>query len=257
MPDQFISPHARIGTGNRLGRGVIIDAGVMIGDNNVIRNYAVLTGRTEIGDGNHIGSHVTLGEVPTHARDKFEFAEQDPTGSTRLIRIGNGNVIREYSEVGMPTGTVTEIKNDCYISTHCHIPHDSLLEDGVIMSNHSSPGGHNTVLAGANFGKAVQTHPRVVVGQYTMLGIGSVVIHNVLPGTTVVGNPARVHGVNRIGLERNGFDDSEIKEFSDIVETQRAELLDPESYSPRVSATLQRFLDALRGARDDRLLSRS
>jgi UDP-N-acetylglucosamine acyltransferase len=254
VQDQFISPDAQIGIGNKFGRGVIIDAGVTLGDNNVIRNYAVLTGRTQIGNGNHIGSHVTIGEIPTHTRGKFEFVEQDASGSTGLIHIGNGNVIREYSEVGMPTGSVTEIRNNCYISTHCHIPHDSSFEDGLIMANHSSPGGHNRIMEGANFGKFVQSHPRVVIGPFTMLGIGAVVIHNVLPGSTAFGNPARVHGVNRIGLERNGFSESEIRDFADIIETPRNELPDPNAYSTKVADVLRRFMDALANARDSRLL---
>lgn len=257
MPDQFISPDAQIGRGNKIGRGVIIDARVSIGDNNVIRDYAVLTGRTEIGHGNHIGGHVHIGEIPTHTRDKFEFLSTEVPTSPGLIRIGNGNVIREYSEVGMPTGTVTEIRNNCYISTHCHIPHDSVIEDGVNMANHSSPGGHNRVMEGANFGKAVHIHPRVVVGAYSMLGVGAVVIHNVLPGTTAVGNPARIHGVNRIGIERNDFSESEIQEFAKILETPRNELPEADSYSPKVSAVLHRFLEALNGARDHRLLRRA
>ncbi|MDA0676885.1 MAG: hypothetical protein O2788_02640, partial [Chloroflexi bacterium] len=80
---------------------------------------------------------------------------------------------------------------------------------------------------------------------------------NVLPGTTAFGNPARVHGVNRIGLERNGFSESEIREFTDIIETQRNELPDPNAYSPKVAEVLRRFMDALANARDHRLLSRA
>jgi UDP-N-acetylglucosamine acyltransferase len=97
LEDQLISPDAQIGTGNKFGRGVIIDAGVTLDDNRIIRNYAVLTGRTEIGNGNHIGSHGTIGEIPTHTRGKFEFVEQDASVRQR------GTPIRTVYRVYAPS----------------------------------------------------------------------------------------------------------------------------------------------------------
>jgi UDP-N-acetylglucosamine acyltransferase len=46
-----------------------------------------------------------------------------------------------------------------------------------------------------------------------MVGMGSVVTRDVPPFSKAFGNPARVRGANVVGMERSGFDASEIDDF--------------------------------------------
>lgn len=250
----LISQKAKIGSGNQIGHGVIIGDDVTIGDGNKIGAYSVITGDVTIGSGNHLGSHLSIGEIPTNSRLKYEFNDPEVDKPFGRIRIGDSNVIREFTNVGLPTTEFTTIQNDCYIMPHCHIPHDVLLEDKVILANHCSPGGHTRILRGANLGKGVQTHPRIVIGQYAMLGVGSVVVRNVLPAVTAAGNPARLLGINRIGLGRNGFSDEEIEGFIRLLSTAEDSPAKLKESPTHVRAEIERFFQMLEGSRDTRTL---
>ena len=48
------------------------------------------------------------------------------------------------------------------------------------------------------------------VGPIAMIGGGSMVTRDVAPYCTVTGDRARLVGLNRIGMERNGFDEARI-----------------------------------------------
>jgi UDP-N-acetylglucosamine acyltransferase len=47
-----------------------------------------------------------------------------------------------------------------------------------------------------------------------MVGMGSAVRKDVPPFTITVGNPARVSGVNRVGLSRRGCTDAVVDEYT-------------------------------------------
>lgn len=254
MRDRQISPLAKIGSNNRFGYGVIIGDGVTIGDDNIVNDYTVIAGKTEVGSGNYIGDHVSIGRPPTNSNFKYELQEH-PDGEKQFgtVRIGDRNAIREFTNIGSPTQELTEIRNDCYIMPHCHVAHDTLMEDGVILSNHCSPGGHTRLLRGANLGKGVQTHQRVVIGQYAMLGIGAVVVRSVLPAVTAVGNPARFLGVNRVGLERNGFSQAEIDAFDQFLRPD-GKKFDGHGLHPTIESVLLHFTSMLNEARDTRTI---
>lgn len=134
---------------------------VTIGDNNVIGDYAVIRGGVTKDDDNFLGNHVDIGAIPTNSQIKYEFNQPVETSrvSGRVV-IGNGNVIREFTNIGLPTKQSTTIKNECYIMPHCHIAHDTLIEDKAILSNHSSPGRYSQILEGANLGKGVHKRTR-------------------------------------------------------------------------------------------------
>jgi UDP-N-acetylglucosamine acyltransferase len=115
---------------------------------------------------------------------------------------------------------------------HCHIAHDTVLEDRVILSNHCSPGGNSHILEGANLGKGVQTHQRVVIGQYAMLGVGAIVVRNILPAATVIENPARFLGTNKVGLERNGFSSEDIESLNTVLKLPPSVIVQKDSLTP-------------------------
>lgn len=253
MTSSSISPSAHIGKGNVFGRGVIVGDEVRIGDNNVFGDYAVITGRTEIGDGNYIGDHISIGRLPTNSNHRYEFLNPvEAAERFGKVVIGDRNVVREFTNVGLPTGDTTSIASDCYIMPHCHIPHDVQIEDRVTLSNHSSPGGHVRILRGANIGKGAQIHQRSVIGQYAMIGMGAVVIRNVLPAVTIAGNPARMIGVNKVGLERNGFAENDIESLATLLTGDSDVDFSNYDLTPALREIADHFLEALSSARDKR-----
>ena len=79
----------------------------------------------------------------------------------------------------------------CIINTGSTIDHDCLLADGV----HISPGAHLagmvTVGKAAWIGIGASVKQGIHIGDSVMVGAGAAVVHDIEPGLTVVGVPAR------------------------------------------------------------------
>ncbi|MCI5130297.1 MAG: acyl-ACP--UDP-N-acetylglucosamine O-acyltransferase, partial [Candidatus Electrothrix sp. EH2] len=174
---------------------------VSIGPNTVIDAHAVISGHTRIGADNHIGSFSSLGTPPQDMHYQDE--------PTELI-IGDGNRIREY--VSIHRGTVsgggrTVIGNKNMLMAYCHVAHDCILHDHVIMSNVATLGGHVEVGSYANLGGLVAVHQFCRIGAYTYVGGMSGISLDVPPYVILTGtrNRMRIAGVNKIGMRRNGM----------------------------------------------------
>jgi UDP-N-acetylglucosamine acyltransferase len=88
----------------------------------------------------------------------------------------------------------------------------------VTVSNSAQLGGHTVVGDGANVGLSAVVHQRMAIGGGSMIGMGAVVTKDVPPFAVVYGNPARIAGVNRVGLQRAGFDDPVIATVARLVD---------------------------------------
>jgi len=179
----------------------VIGEDVTIGSGNVIGAFAVILGPTRIGNGNWIGPQVVIG-TPAEIRgiDHGQAAGGIGTG----ISIGNDNVIREYSTIHQGHYATTVVGNGCYLMNKCYIAHDDVLHDGVTMASGATLGGHVQVGAGANLGMGAIVHQRRVIGGLAMIGMSAVVTRDVPPAALAYGNPCRVRGANRIGMQRAG-----------------------------------------------------
>ena len=83
---------------------------------------------------------------------------------------------------------------DCHIGSH------------TIFGPHATLGGHVTVEDFANVSAGSAVHQFCRVGRHGFIGGYSVVTKDALPfGRTIGSRPARIFGVNSIGLTRRGF----------------------------------------------------
>ena len=236
-----IHPRAGIGNRNSFGYGVRIGPNVSIGDDNHIGNYVLISGNVTIGNGNVIGIGSVLGGISNHViRKKIE---NTPVNSQQAIRIGDENIFGEFITVHTSVGSITSIGNHINVGTKSHVAHDANIEDRAIISIHCGLGGYVRILRGANVGIGVNIHPRIVVGQYSMIGLGSVVIRHIQPGATVVGNPQRYIKPNRIGMERNGLSTRCIEELSQYLNGEQVDLA---ALSSETHDILSRFFDIIR-----------
>ncbi|WP_410802587.1 acetyltransferase [Marinobacter sp. KMM 10035] len=85
-----------------------------------------------------------------------------------------------------------KVGNGCIVNTGAVVEHDCVLGDFA----HISP---NAVLAGGVrvgplvwLGASASVKQLIEVGEHAVVGMGAVVIRDVQPGATVVGNPAKV-----------------------------------------------------------------
>ena len=166
--------------------------------NNDIHPSAVINwDYVDIGEANKIHPFVCIGEDAEHHR----------AATVGRIKIGHGNVIREFVNIHRPTShsELTVIGNNCYIMVHSHISHDCIIENDVQFSVRVTTSGHNHIMTGANLGHGCIIHPFQIIGSYSMLGMGTVVPKKtrIEPGYIYVGNPAKKLKQNKIGLERS------------------------------------------------------
>ena len=73
----------------------------------------------------------------------------------------------------------------------CTLDHDVVLGEGVYLSPGVNLAGTVVVEEGAFIGIRATVAPGVRIGAWATVGAGAVVLHDVAPGDTVVGVPAR------------------------------------------------------------------
>jgi UDP-N-acetylglucosamine acyltransferase len=89
---------------------------------------------------------------------------------------------------------------------YAHVAHDSIIGNDTIFGNGATLGGHVTVEDHATISAGSGVHQFCRVGRHAFIGGYSVVTKDALPFAKTVGNrPARIYGVNIIGLRRRGM----------------------------------------------------
>ncbi len=172
-----------------------------------------------LGEGCELTSHVVLeGHLTAGARNKFSpfacvgVAPQDlkykgePTG----VALGDDNTIRECVTVSRGTvggGGMTRIGSGCLLMAYAHVGHDSAIGDHCILANNATLAGHVTIEDYVTVGAFSPIHQFCRVGLHAYIGGGTVVTQDVLPfSLTSASREAHAYGMNKIGLERRGFD---------------------------------------------------
>jgi UDP-N-acetylglucosamine acyltransferase len=107
-------------------------------------------------------------------------------------------------------GMVTRIGNNCLFMVGAHVAHDCQIGDHVIMVNNATLGGHVTVEEWAVIGGLSAVHQFVRIGKHAMIGGKTGVADDVIPYGSVIGNRARLSGLNIIGLKRRDFSRDDI-----------------------------------------------
>jgi UDP-N-acetylglucosamine acyltransferase len=181
----------------------------------VIGPFSVIVGPTVIGDGNWIGPHVTIGTPAEDRGGPHPVSWEDaPTGDPAVdghgVRIGDRNRVREYVSIQQGTWRASELGNESYVLRGSHIGHDVVVDDQVTLACNVLLGGHTHVWSFANLGMGTVVHQHGRVGPGAMVGMGSSVRREVGAFTICVGNPARVTGVNAVGLSRRGVDEAAV-----------------------------------------------
>ena len=85
---------------------------------------------------------------------------------------------------------------------YVHVAHDCHVGNDTIFGPHATLGGHVTVEDFANISAGSAVHQFCRVGRHAFIGGYSVVTKDALPFARTVGSrPARIFGVNTIGLD--------------------------------------------------------
>ena len=195
----IVEPGARIGDNVAVGPYCTVGPDVELGDGVALMSHVVVDGRTTVGANTRVFPFASIGLQPQDLKYKGEASE---------LVIGCNNVIREQVTMNPGTeggGMVTRIGNNCLFMVGAHVAHDCQIGDHVIMVNNATLGGHVHLDDWAIIGGLSAVHQFVRVGRHAMIGGMSGVENDVIPYGSVMGNRARLSGLNIVGLRRRKF----------------------------------------------------
>ena len=204
-PTAIVAPAARVADDVVIGPYCVIGDDVELGAGVRLAAHVVVDGRTAIGDGTRIFPFASIGLEPQDL--KYQ-------GEASSLVIGRDNTIREYVTINPGTaggGMVTRIGDDCLFMIGAHVAHDCQIGDHVIMANNATLAGHVVIEDYALLGGLCAVHQFVRIGRHAMIGGMSGVERDVIPYGQVMGNRARLTGLNIIGMQRRGFSRDEIQ----------------------------------------------
>jgi len=183
-----IPKNVRVGKNALIGEFVILgspprgckqgERQTIIGDNAVIRSHTVIYSNVRIGNGLETGHGVVI-------RENCVIGDNVRIGTHSIIENDNilGNNVRIHSNVFIPQ--LTTIEDDAWIGPNVVFTNDPHPPCAKCMKG-------PTIKKGARIGAHATLLPSVVVGEYSLVGAGALVIGNVPPKSVVAGFPAKV-----------------------------------------------------------------
>jgi UDP-N-acetylglucosamine acyltransferase len=207
-PTAFVDKQAELDEDVVVSAFAYIGPKVYIGKGTIIKPHAYIEENTKIGKNNIIGPYTVIGTPPQHLEYK---------GEETWVEIGDGNIIREFATIHRGTAKdqgLTRIGNNCMLMSYVHIAHDCFVEDNVIMANGATLGGHVRVGKRVVMGGFSAVHQFCRIGAYAFIGAMSGVDKDVPPFVKVFGIPAKIQGLNLVGLRRAGFTKEDIRKLS-------------------------------------------
>ncbi len=236
-PTAIVEPGAQLGEGVQIGPFSIVKKNVQVGDRAVIHSHVVLDGHTELGEAVEVFPQACVGLRPQDL--KYD-------GSPTRLVVGARTVIRECATLqpGSTGGAcrgLTEVGADCLIMAYCHIAHDCAVGDRVIMANATQIAGHCVIEDHAILGGVTTVHQFVRIGTRAITGASSRVQMDVPPFMMADGHPAKLYGLNNLGLKRAGFSADSIRALKRAYKTlflqgKYAQALDELEGAPQADA---------------------
>jgi len=193
-----ISASAKLGERLTVGPYAVIEDDVELGDDCEIAAHAVIKKFTRLGSRNRIFEHAVVGGEPQDVKFKNERS---------YLEVGDDNLIREFCTLHRASGAgeLTRVGSRNFFMIGVHIAHNCEIGDDNIFANGAALAGHIKVEDHVFLSNNAGAHQFVRMGRYAMVGGKSKIVQDVLPFFVTDGNPARVRGLNSVGLKRAGL----------------------------------------------------
>lgn len=204
-PTAVVEPGAELAASVKIGPFCHIGRHVVLGERVELLSHVVIAGRTSVGEGTRVFPFASIGHQPQDLKYK---------GEESRLTIGRNNTIREHVTINPGTeggGMITRIGDGCLFMVGVHVAHDCAIGNEVIMANNATLAGHVKVGDFAVFGGLSAVHQFVRVGQGAMVGGVTGVERDVIPYGSVLGDRARLSGLNLVGMQRHGFSRDEMQ----------------------------------------------
>jgi UDP-N-acetylglucosamine acyltransferase len=196
-PTAVVHPNAQIEPDCDIGPYCVVGEHVVMGPRCRLHSHVVIGGHTRLGEGNNIFPFASIGLQTQDLKWK---------GGITRTEIGANNTFREYVTVHSATGDgeVTRVGSNNNILAYCHIAHNVVVGNQVIMSNVATLAGHVIMEDYAVVGGLAAIHQFCRIGKMSIIGGCSKVVQDVPPFMLADGNPAETRTVNKVGMERHG-----------------------------------------------------
>lgn len=197
-PSAVIEDGAQIDPSAKIGPFCVVGPDVVLDGNVELKSHVVVAGRTDVGDGTVIFPFAVIGEIPQDLKFK---------GEQSALIIGKRNRIREHVTMNVGTeggGGVTRIGDDGVFMAGCHIAHDAIIGDRVILVNSVAIAGHGILEDDVIIGGLSGVHQFVRIGRGAIIGALTKVTHDVIPYGLVQAPRGELEGLNLVGLKRRG-----------------------------------------------------
>ena len=204
-----INPSAKIGNNVRIDPFAVIEAGVSIGDDSHIMSHAIVMEGTIIGKKSTIFPNAVIGAIPQDL--KF-------VGEKTTVEIGDNTTIRECVTInrGTKDSWKTIIGSNCLLMAYCHVAHDCLIGDHVILANSVQLAGHVHVGDYAILGGVAAAIQFARIGHHTYIAGHTEIRKDVPPFIKAGRSPLSYVGLNSVGLQRRGYTTEKINEILEI-----------------------------------------
>ena len=192
-----ISPLAYVSPKAQIGKNVTIDAFAYIDDNVIL------------GDNCHVFPSAVIGAVPQDLKYK---------GEETWTIIGENCVLREFVTIHRGTASKgkTVVGKNNLIMAYCHVAHDCILHDNIIMSNATQLAGEVEVDDYAIIGGGTLVHQFTHIASHVMIQGGSKINKDIPPYAIIARDPIAFCGINSVGLNRRGFTPEQIHTIQEV-----------------------------------------
>lgn len=193
----MISPLAYVSPKAQIGKNVTIDPFAYIDDNVIL------------GDNCHVFPNAVIGCVPQDLKYK---------GEETWTIIGDNCVLREFVTIHRGTASKgkTVVGSNNLIMAYCHVAHDCILHNNIIMSNATQLAGEVEVDDFAIIGGGTLVHQFSHIGSHVMIQGGSKINKDIPPYIIAAREPIAYTGINSIGLNRRGFTPEQIHTIQEV-----------------------------------------
>ena len=189
----FISEKASLAKDVIIGANCYIGDRVVIGSGTIINHNVVISGKTKIGQNCYFKSGSVIGE------DGFGFDFDNDRTPIRIPHIGKV-VISDDVEIGANNTVVratygtTIIGKNTKTDDHVHIAHNCKIGENCIITASAELSGSVNVGHDVWIGPNSSIMNNITLGNYSMIGLGSVVTKNIPEFCLTAGSPARQLG---------------------------------------------------------------
>ena len=182
----YVGPNVKIGDGTRLIAHCNVDGYTTLGKNNVLHPFAAL--------GQPAQDHSV---VP---------------GAATYLNVGDNNIFREGTAIhtGTAPESATTIGNNNMFMNGSHVAHNCKIGNDVHFISLAVAGGYAEVHDRAILSGLVAIHQFCRVGRFTIVSGSSAFSKDIPPFMVAEGRNGGPSTINKIGLQRAGFDSETI-----------------------------------------------